>query len=254
MTTPSVATNALNVALAADLALARRGTFTGLIIRKEGSEKGGVRYGDDLVHAVIITGFSYMSLVERSCEKLQNMTDADIDALVAKNMTGYVGRGAKAVVTKVTRADFDAARTELLESYARTIAGTNTSTTEDVYEPLVVDGETVRGCRVYIGPTDPTKTPAAPKGTIYLQGLQIGSKVLEASVNGPAPRPQSAPKTIAKNALSSRLPMSRYVSYKLSPHGDWILNIGGAAAAAADGAGVTLDANRVAEIKLTLAC
>lgn len=255
MTTAPIAptTNALNVALAADLAAARNGTFTGLIIRKEGTEKGGVVYGNDLVHAVIITGFSYMNLVARSKAKLEAMTDADIDALVAKGMTGFVGRGAKATTVAVTRADFDDARAELLASYERTLTGTNTSTTEDVYEPLVVEGETVRGCRVYTG-NKSGNPDAAPVGTIYLQGLQIGSRVLEAGINGPAPRPQSAAKTVAKNALSSRLPSSRYVSYKLSPNGEWVLNVGGQAAAAADGAGVTLDENRVAEVKLALAC
>lgn len=243
-----MSTNALNTVLAADLANARKGTFTGLIIQKEGSEKGGVRYGDDLVHAVIITGFSYMGLVARSKVILESMTDADIDAMVAKGHDAWNGRGGKASKVKVARADFDAARTELLESFERTLTGTSTSTTDDVYEPLVVNGETVRGCRVYVG------TQAAPVGTIYLQGLQIGSRVITPAVNGPAPKPQSAPKTVAKNVLGSKLPISRYVSYKLAVGGNWVLNIGGAAAAAADQGGVTLDENRVAEVKLALYC
>lgn len=247
-------TNALNVALANDLATARRGTFTGLIIRKEGIKKGSRRYGDDLVHAVIITGFSYPSLVARSKAKLEAMTNADIDALVAKRLTGFVGRGANALKVELRRCDFDDARAELLASFDRTLTGTNTSTTEDVYEPLVVDGETVRGCRVYTGNKSGGQD-AAPIGTIYLQGLQIGSRVLEAAVNGAAPIVQSAPKTVAKKALSSRLPLSRYVSYKLSPcGGTWLLNVGGQAAAAADVAGVTLDAKRVAEVKIALSC
>ena len=248
MTTASVSTNASNSLLAADLAVARKGTFTGLIIQKEGSEKGGVRYGDDLVHAVIITGFSYMSLVERSKAIVESMTDADIDAMVAKGYDAWNGRGAKAVPVKVVRADFDAAKAEILDSLNRTIAGTNTSTTDDVYEPLVVNGESVRGCRVYVGAV------AAPAGTIYLQGLQIGSRVITPAVNGPAPAAQSAAKTVAKRVLSSRLPLSRYVSYKLAPGGNWVLNIGGAAAVAADRDEVTLDETRVAEIKVALAC
>lgn len=239
-------TNASNAALAADLATARKGTFTGLIIQKEGSEKGGVRYDDDLVHAVIITGFSYMSLVERSKARLLAMTDSDLDAMADKGYDAWSGRGAKAVPVKVARADFEAARTELLESFERTLAGTNTATTDGVYEPLVVDGETVRGCRVYVS------GDAAPAGTIYLQGLQIGSRVIEPAANGRAPAPKSAPKSVAKNVLGSKLPTSRYVSYKLVSGGNWILNIGGAAAVAADENGVTLDETRVAEVKLAL--
>ena len=73
---------------------------------------------------------------------LANMTDADIDALVARNYTGWKGRGSKAVSCPVTRADFDAARAELLDSFDKTLAGTNESTTDHVYEPLTVNGET----------------------------------------------------------------------------------------------------------------
>lgn len=246
----TVTTNSLSPVLAANLADARKGTFTSLIIRKEGEERGpqGAKtvYGNDLVQAVIITGFKYESLVSRSRDRLAAMTDADIDALVARNYTGWNGRGAKAVEVPVTRADFDAARAELTDSFDRTLAGTNESTTDHVYEPLTVNGETVRGARVYVGNPDPTLNAATP-GTVYLQGLKIGERVLDAAPNGPVPASQSNPKTVAKNVLRSRLPVARYVSYKLdaSTPGAWLLSVGGAAAAACDSNGVTLDADRV---------
>lgn len=241
-------TNAIAPVLAANLASARKGTFTSLIIRKEGEERGAagnkVTYGDDLVHVVIITGFKYERLVARSRDRLAAMTDAEIDALVARGYTGWNGRGAKAVSCSVTRADFDAARTELLDSFDKTLAGTNESTTDHVYEPLTVNGEVVRGCRVYTGNPDPTLNAATP-GTVYLQGLKIGEKVLDAAPNGPVPASQSNPKTVAKNVLRSRLPVARYVSYKLDAAGGWLLSAGGAAVAACDSNGVTLDADRV---------
>lgn len=244
----TVTTNSISPVLAANLASAKRGTFTSLIIRKEGEERGAqgnkTVYGDDLVQAVIITGFKYERLVARSRDMLANMTDADIDALVARNYTGWNGRGAKAVEVSVTRADFDAARAELTDSFDKTLAGTNTSTTEHVYEPLTVNGETVRGARVYIGNPDPTQNAATP-GTVYLQGLKIGEKVLDPAPNGAVPASQSNPKTVAKNVLRSRLPVARYVSYKLDAAGGWLLAAGGAAAAACDTNGVTLDADRV---------
>lgn len=246
----TVTTNSLSPVLAANLASARKGTFTSLIIRKEGETRGPqgskVKYGDDLVHVVIITGFRYERLVAKSRDALAAMTDAEIDALVNKGYTGWQGRGAKAVSCPVTRADFDAARAELLDSFDKTLTGTNESTTDHVYEPLVVNGETVRGCRVYTGNPDPTLNAATP-GTVYLQGLKIGERVLDAAPNGPVPASQSNPKTVAKNVLRSRLPVARYVSYKLdtSVPGAWLLSAGGTAAAACDTNDVTLDADRV---------
>jgi len=242
-------TNSISPVLAANLASARKGTFTSLIIRKEGEERGAAGnktvYGDDLVQVVIITGFRYENLVARSRDMLAAMTDAEVDALVARGYTGWQGRGAKAVEVPVTRADFDAARAELTDSFDKTLAGTNESTTDHVYEPLVVNGETVRGSRVYTG--NPNGQDAATPGTVYLQGLKIGERVLDAAPNGPVPASQSAAKTVAKNVLRSRLPVARYVSYKLdtSTPGAWLLSAGGAAVAACDTNGVTLDADRV---------
>ena len=249
----TVTTNSLSPVLAANLASARKGTFTSLIIRKEGEERGTapnkLTYGDDMVHVVIISGFRYENLVAKSRDRLAGMTDADIDALVARNYTGWQGRGAKATEVAVTRADFDAARTELLDSFDKTLAGVNESTTDHVYEPLTVNGEVVRGSRVYVGNPDPTQNAATP-GTVYLQGLKIGEKVLDAAPNGPVPASQSAAKTVAKGVLRSRLPVSRYVSYKLdaSTPGAWLLSVGGAAAAACDSNGVTLETARVEQV------
>ena len=240
-------TNSISPVLAANLASAKKGTFTSLIIRKEGVERGAagnkVTYGDDLVHVVVITGFKYERLVAKSRDMLANLTDADIDALVARNYTGWQGRGSKAVSCPVTRADFDAARTELTDSFDKTLTGTNESTTDHVYEPLVVNGEVVRGSRVYVG--NPNGQDAATPGTVYLQGLKIGERVLDAAPNGPVPASQSAPKTVAKDVLRSRLPVARYVSYKLDAAGGWLLSAGGAAVAACDTNGVTLDTDRV---------
>jgi len=249
------ATNATNASLAADLADSKKGTFTGLIIRKKGVERGPkgnkVRYGDDLVHAVIITGFKYMGLVNRSLTKLEAMTDADLNALVARTYTGWTGRGAKAAQVAVTRADFDAARDALVDSFNKTLAGTNTATTDHVYDPLVVDGEAVRGCRIYLG--NPNGDDAETPGTIYLQGLQIGSKVLDPATNGPKPASKSKGEVVAKGVLRSMLPVSRYVSYALAPNGEWALNVGAGAAAAADAEGITLNEDRVKSVREALA-
>ena len=276
-------TNANLPALAETIATARKG-FTGLIIKKTGVTRGGkknpVVYGDDTVHAVVITGFKYPALVGRSMVKAEALTDADLVAVVARGLHGWervwkksdtlpglkascealglddTGKKADLVArleaavpggmrqVPVTRADVDAALVEVKADLQRFIDGETEPTNAHVFEPLMVEGEKVRGCRVYVGPTDDTQEPAAPKGTVYLQGLMIGQKVLTPAANGPVPESKSAPTQVAKKALRNLLPVGRYVSYKLEPAVDgvhnWILNVGGVAAQAAVNDGVVV--------------
>lgn len=257
------ATNASSFATAAALADSRNGTFTGLITQKRGKVVGGTLYGDDTVHAVIITGFSYMSLVERSLAKLQALSATDLAAFVADGREGYDSRKKAASLVSLTQADYVTARDALVASYQKTLAGTNSATTDHVYEPLQVlhdDGslQAVRGARVYrCVANDPAHEckcrdcsgdNRAPKnGQVNLSGLLIGSKVITAAANGPKPAAKSVVATIAKNALRNRLPISRYVSYRLEQGGSWILNAGGSAAAAATNGAVTFDTDRVQE-------
>ena len=257
------ATNASSFATAAALAEARNGTFTGLITTKRGKVVGGTLYGDDTVHAVIITGFSYMGLVERSLAKLQAMSAADLAALVADGREGYDSRKKTASLVALTQADYVAARDALVASFQKTLAGTNSATTDHVYESLQVlhdDGtvESVRGARVYrCVASDPNHEckcrdcsgdkRAPVDGQVNLSGLLIGSKVITAAANGPKPAARSGVATVAKNALRSRLPISRYVSYRLEQGGSWILNAGGTAAAAATNGAVTFNEDRVAD-------
>jgi len=276
-------TNANLPTLAETIATARKG-FTGLIIKKTGVTRGGkknpVVYGDDTVHAVIVTGFKYPALVERSMAKAEALTDADLDAVATRGLMGWervwkksdtlpglkascealglddTGKKADLVArleaavpggmrqVPVTRADVDAALVEVKADLQRFIDGETEPTNAHVFEPLMVEGEKVRGCRVYVGPADDTQEPAAPKGTVYLQGLMIGQKVLTPAANGPVPESKSAPIQVAKKTLRNLLPVGRYVSYKLEPAVDgvcnWILNVGGVAAQAAVNDGVVV--------------
>ena len=231
--------NATNITLAENLASARKGaTFTGLITRKRGVDRGPkgakVTYGDDLVHALIVTGFSYENLVSRSLDGLANLTVSDILTEAAdKGLVAWEGRGKNATSRSLNAADVAVAIQELRDSFEKTLNGTNTSTTDHVFDTLEVDGEKVNGGRVYVGGGDPNdpKTPVA--GTIYIQGLKIASKVIEEAENGPVPASKSGGKTVAKNLIRRRLPVGRYVSYRLQPGQDYILRVGGAAAVAA---------------------
>jgi hypothetical protein len=284
-------TNASNIALVSALADARVGTFSGLVVRKKGKVvggKNGVRYGDALVHVTLVTGFKYGSLVERSADALDAMTCGALDGLVALGHTGFVrvwkksakvgdlratcasmgldDTGSKAdlvgrldavapggmVERPLTRADFDAARASLRADLQGSLDGTAVDVNEHVYEPLVADGETVRGCRVYVG--NPNGPDASAPGTVYLQGLKVGETVLEAAENGPIPASKSKPESVAKRLLRSRLPIGRYVSYVLTPDSGFILRAGGAAAKAADADGVTAATpERVTEVMAVLA-
>ena len=229
-------TNANSTVIAALLADARVGTFTGIISKLKGKVVGGVRYNDDKVHAVILTGFKYDRLVQRSLDALAGV---DADDVVAK----CVAKG-----FPVTLVDVEQARTELKESFEKTLAGTNESTSGHVFDPLEVGGAIVRGARVYkcvagtlkehtLEPrvcncrncTGDDKSPLP--GTIYLTGLKIFSTVLEPAPNGKAPasKPRSMV-TPAKDEIDRRLPRSKFVQYCLEPGTDFILNAGGTAA------------------------
>jgi len=250
----AVSSNALSLANALALANANKGTFTSLLTTKQGVEKGGVVYGDDTVLTVIVTGFKYDRLVQRSLDKVVAMTDADLARLI-DGKTGMDGRGKSAVERAVTLADAQAARDELVASFMETLNGTNEATTDHVYEPLVIDdligpSETVRGARVYkcvAGTAHKCRCRActgdarAPiDGQINLSGLSIGSKVITPAANGPAPATKSGAKTVAKDAIRATLPVARFVSYRLDPNAGWILKAGGAAVTAATNADVTV--------------
>lgn len=227
---------------------ARKGTFTGLITRKRGVTRGRkgskVTYGDDEVHTVIYTGFKYENLVRRSLEMLESISDSDIVSEASER--GIVDGKGNAIDTD----DVAKAREELVASFERTLDPTqeSTSTTDHVYEGLVVNDETVRGGRVYRCTGEKgcrcrecTGDPKAPlDGTIYVQGLRIWSRVLKPAPNGPAPKPKSAAKTVAKRLLRSKLPVSRYVSYRLEPGTPFLLRAGGTAQVEAKADGFTV--------------
>jgi len=241
-TSTAISTNANLPALAATLAEALCGSFGGLIIRKKGRVKGGTLYGDDLVHVVFITGFIYTNLLRRSLEKARTVKASDL--LAACEARGLTGKNGAPLTVNDCLVAIDAT----IDSLNRSLAGTNTSTTDHVYEPLVVDSETVRGCRVYTGAGDPSNPKAPIPGTIYLNVLKIGQKVLEPAANGPIPAANSRGDVVAKSILRSMLPIGRYVSYALEPGAEFILRAGGTAAVAADCDGVSVRSAAVEDI------
>ena len=252
VTNASSITDALNVVGAVQ----ERG-FTTLVTTKQGAIKNGILYGDDTVMSVIVTGFRYDSLVRKSLDQVLAMSDDDLTALV-DGKVGMDGRGKSAVEGPVTLADAIAARDELVTSFRDTLDGNNESTTAHVYEPLVIDNESVKGARVYqcvAGTTHKchcrtcTGDARAPvEGQINLSGLLVGRKVLVPAANGPAPEGKSMRKTVAKDAIRARLPLSRYVTYRLEPQGDWILKSGEEAVSSASSENIVIRDGLVEEL------
>jgi hypothetical protein len=255
-------TNAAATALARHLAAANSGTFTGLIYRKKGQERGSkgakVRFGDDLVHAVLYTGFRYETLVQRSLDALPT-TPAEATSF-ADEIVGYcVGRNIVAGNgNPITHGDVEQAVNSLRASFESTLAGTSQSTTSHVYEPLMVNGETVRGARVYrcVAKTGMSANAcqcrecsgdrrAPVDGQTNILGLLIGEQVLEAAPNGPIPHAKSRGDVVAKRVIRKRLAIGRVRSYSIAPGDDTLVRAGGAAETLANENNVVLDADEI---------
>lgn len=236
----TISSNSPLITLAATLAEGKRGTFTSIVITLKGVVRGGLVYGNDEVYDVIITGFSYTSLVARS---LDILTGSNADRTITDDQVLSICKE-RGLHDKngdpITRCAVRKARRALIISLGSSEEGTNKATTDNVYEPLTVDGKIVRGARVYIGPGG--TGPRAPiPGAVYIQGLRIGRKVLTPAPNGRRPASRSRADVIAKGIFRQMLPIGRFVSYALEPGTDYLLRVGGTAALAADSNGVTAD-------------
>jgi hypothetical protein len=244
MTQPS--TNASNDSLASLLSGMPVGRFVGLITTKKGKLAGRgaarQRYGDDTVHVVLFTGFKYTRLVERSRDKALSIgASALLTECQRRGLTGKSG-------APITLADCTKGLDDFVASCERTLGGTSESTTDHVYEPLTVDGDTVRGCRVYTGAGNPSDPKAPIPGTIYLQGLKIGETVITPAANGPIPASNSRGDVVAKSVIRSMVPLGRYVSYALEPGANYMLRAGQSAITHATNTGVTAKTGVAAQI------
>ena len=248
----SAGTNASPVAAAlhlsnADQAGKLKNRFLSVAITKKGvlrGKKGAkVRHGDDKVAAVILGGVNYGNLKTRDqailVEALQ--ADADLfqtlaDRAASRNILAWSGRGKNATQMAITSQDFEDAYNAMLESIEKTLNGTNTSTSAHVYEPLEVDGNSVRGCKVYVGDggADAGADARTPEeGSIHISGLRIASRVIE-EAEFAIPASKSGGKTIAKRLINKwlSLPSRLWVQYTIPAGENWRLKVGGQAALA----------------------
>lgn len=241
-----LATNASDpstaMALVALLDNDQQGTLLTAKVQKVGEERGpqGAKlvYGDAQVHTLVWTGFSYRALIERSDKMLRKrlMKGGYIEQLARETLEQHDG---------TTIADACIALQEVQEWFHRVLNGTTLTREQamsnpSIWEPLRLGGKVVHGCRVYTGQARPEE-PRAPKpGCVYVQGVKLGEIVLAPPPNGEW-RPDSKPKTIAKQLIKNGLPVGLYCQYRMEPERVSELMVDADAAKSAKAVGIPID-------------
>jgi hypothetical protein len=222
--------------------------FVRFSTRLSGEVSKGVRRGNHVVENVVLIGVSYENMVRRSESALSTASASptfvsDVLAALA-NMTDEITN------LPITEADvLDAVcgtvrgRKGLLTAYRETLAQTNTdSTSAHVYRPLHVDGDIVPGCKVYTGTTEPKDDKSPVPGTVYVSGITIASKVVEASPTGDRPQGRRGAVAIVKEYLedSLSLPAARFRTYRILPGEQYEMVCGDVAFHALEGGPVSI--------------
>lgn len=216
------------------------GTLAFITVHKKGETRGkGTSkqvYGDDIVHVLVWTGFSYEALVQRAIKKLE----------AVEGLHPLLLAEAQKIDPFVTLDDVCLAVQELRTSLYKVVSepsGRVPATpeeTDSVWEPLIVDGTKIRGSKVYVGKGDPTK-PGGPKpGTIYVDGVKLGQVTVTPAPNGHWKK-DSKSKTVVKEVLKDMLPVGLYVRYSLEPDRVLAIKVGKDASAAAVAAGIPIN-------------
>lgn len=211
-------------------------------VQGRGAQK--MRRGDHVMEYVLLTGFSYPAMITRSHDALTAAMSSPTfvtDTVAALAAAGKVDEQTGAAITAADVIDALTGtangRKGLLTAYSETLAGTNVSTSEHVYETLTVDGSNVPGCKVYTG-TGNAADPKAPiPGTVYLAGVVISSRVVEASANGDKLPSKRGAVAVVKSYLERALdlPAARYRTFRLLPGEVVSLKCGSVAFHAAEG-------------------
>jgi hypothetical protein len=213
-----------------------QGVIVSLTVRKKGVVRQGKTYDNDLVQVVLWTGFSYQALVERSLKRLRFIQEQG-------NIIHNIAKESGKIVTVGDAAE---ALQDVEANFLKILRGGDTANkpSESVWEPLKVNGMVVPGAKVYVSPDQWGSKTNIPLGTIYLDGLKLGEKVLEPAPNGSWATQHKA-KTLAKETLKSWLPIGQYVRYCLEPKAVKAISIGKEAVNASKGLPIDLDAIRL---------
>jgi len=211
------------------------GTIVCITVRKKGVVRGKAgnkqTYGNDLVKALVWTGFNHEALMERSSEKF-NLTKTVQDAGFPNITVKEVAEAASEVQQSLSK--------PILEEDFRDI--TPEMPKEEIWGPLIVDGEKVRGAKIYTGKANPENHRAPIPGTIYISGVKLGEVVIEAAQQWET---KKKAKTVAKDIIRKRLPIGLYVNYCLGVGNYLGLTVGQAASADAKAAGMEINSELV---------
>lgn len=146
----------------------------------------------------IVFHISYKNAVQKSADLLSVYKPSNEDA---------VGR-------PYTRRELEVAKVELLDSFRLTLAGNNPLAKSGHVYSRIDNGEgIIPGIKLH-----------DTQDIIHLNGLRIWKNIL---LKGKYPPDNRAAKTIAKADLRSRLPIGRYVQFKLTPGKFRQLNVAG---------------------------
>ena len=203
----------------AELGGSDQGTLVFLELRKKGVVRGKgddkVVYGDDLVQVLLWAGFSYKALVERSYKKLHEYWGR------GDFVTRLIGAAKAEGREDVTVQDATMAIQEIESAFLRVIRAPDKDGTEppegefeSVWEPLEVGGVRIRGAKVYKGAGNPEDHRAPVPGTVYMDGVKLGEKILVEAPNGTWSAKQK-PKTVVKEIIRAWLPVGLYARYSL---------------------------------------
>lgn len=237
-------TDLRTASLLAEIASQDQGTLFTAVVHKMGEERGnnGSRlvYGDDRVHVLIWTGFSYHALIARSHKMLEHQ--------LGKGR--YIERLARAALNEhegTTIQDVCHALQEVRDQFRKVLSRSDLGPmmpSESVWEPLVVDGQLIQGSRIYRGKRV-SEDPRAPvPGTIYVQGVKLGEKILSLAPNGPW-KADSKPKTLVKRIIKESLPVGLYCQYRLDPTRVTAICVGAEASRAAKEAAIGIDPDAI---------
>lgn len=215
-----------------------QGTLLCATVQKVGTYRGRagnrVCYDDDKVQVLIWTGFRYRALIERSQKMLKRQL----------NQGGYIGAITRATLDlheDTTVRDACEAIQEIQDWFRTILASEDTpnqTTGSPHWRPLEVGGVLIPGCKIYHNADRFEHQPA--NGTIYVSGVKLGQRVIRPAPNGPW-RPNSKPKTLAKNIIKGKLPVGLFCRYKLDPERTTDLAVSKAAEQVAQSGDVPVD-------------
>jgi len=226
-------TNAYSTKLATHLvdlvdSMGKSPRFVRLLHTLAGEVQRGVRRGNHQVDALVLAGISYRNAVRRSlCILEENMKNREFTGSLVDQLAADGVRDERTGAAITTEDVVDAligtvrGRKGLVTAYLETLAGDNPDyTSGHVYEPLQVNGGTLRGCKVYVGDVVQMDPESPMPGTTYLAGITIAARVTVPAPNGdivPSRRGAVA-RTKAWLEESLGLPVARYRIYRLHPN------------------------------------